>query len=99
MAGPQPENRAIALAPFISPQHSPNITWLFNGDPYPEGFPNDVFILNDEVLLRSPLFGSMRGNYTCIVRSEGLGTQSASFLVQVHGKNNREWVSPDASIV
>ena len=82
-AGPLPNNGAISLSPFISP-HPPStsVTWLFDGQ---ADFPPEVSVLGSEVVLRSPVRGGMRGNYTCVVQIDG-DIAEAVFVVHVYGE-------------
>lgn len=86
-AGPLLSNGVISLSPFISSSSAPTVVWLFNGESYPSGFSPGVAVLGlglgSEVILRSPIVGGMRGNYTCRVQSAG-ATSSAVYIVQVN---------------
>lgn len=78
---------AISLSTFISPlpQDPSSITWSFNGNPDPSGFPPESRVVGSEVFLRSPIAGNMRGNYSCRVQSAEV-TATAEFRVHVNGK-------------
>lgn len=84
-AGPLPSNGVLSLSPFISSSSppAPVITWEFNGRV--TDFPPGTRVLGAEVLLRSPITGDMRGNYTCRVRRAGV-TATTVFQIQVNGK-------------
>ena len=75
---------SIVLSPFISSAATVSSRWLFNGNA--SAFPSGVDVQGSQVILNSPITGTMRGVYTCEVTSEGGFTATAVYNISVSGE-------------